>query len=339
MRFVKPILIALGVIVATSLSGQSAWSFEGGKSCLSANHNCAPHALKERSCSEGEKPGGGGIIVNPFVQLGYQRNGVNLDVPIQADFDPPSPVPHVSIGNISIALKDYNFWMGFAGVNVVFSPKVTASVSATGFLPREFVQTGALPISVGQLNFLPLLSFTGSHLEYWMVQCGASYGIGKGYALLGGFIWGKSSMIYSNPRNHDVPLQNQTITQDFLLKNWVSFVGLEVSEPNLYRAALIYSPLVTSSGALVNRQTLPFPSALTYNLNQPGSLLSLTLEYTVLPKPPSTFSLWFNATTQSIKGPSDVTFEAPGVSIARTADKLVLQQYSLAGGITMGLVF
>ncbi|MGD9817204.1 MAG: hypothetical protein AB7V04_00745, partial [Desulfomonilaceae bacterium] len=160
-----------------------------------------------------------------------------MDVPIQADFDPPSPIPHVSIGNMSIALKDYNFWMGSAGVNVVFSPKVTAFVSATGFLPKEFVQTGALPISVGQQNFLPLLSFTGSHLEYWT-----------------------------------------------------------------------------------------FPSALTYNLNQPGSLLSLTLEYSVLPKPPATFSLWFNATTQSIKGPSDVTFEAPGVFIARTADKLVLSQ-------------
>jgi hypothetical protein len=339
MRAVTAILIVIGVVVPTCLFGQAAWSIDRKMSNASLNPCAAPSTRMDGRCTAGEQSKPGGIKINPFVQVGYQRNGVNMDVPLQVDFDPPSPIPHLSIGSINIALKDYNFWMGAAGVNVILSPKLTAFVSATGFLPREFVQTGALPVSVGQLNFLPVLSLTGSNLEYWMVQCGASYGIGEGLALLGGFIWGKNSMTYANPREGDVPLQNQTVTQDFLLKNWVPFVGLQVSELNHYRATLTYSPLVTSSGTLVNRQTLPAPAAVTYNLNQPGSLLSLALDYTVPVKPPSTCSLWFNATTQSIKGPSDVTYEAPGVFITRTADKLMLSQYSLAGGITLGLVF
>jgi hypothetical protein len=263
-----------------------------------------------------------------------------MDVPLRAEFDPlPPGPPHLAIGSINVVLEDYNFWMGTAGVNAVVSPKVTAFASATGFLPRDFVQVGKLPVSIGNFDFIPLLALTGSKLEYWILQCGASYNIGHGYALLGGFMWGKNSMIYTNPRIGDVPLQNQTVRQDFLIKNWVPFVGLQVSEPNHYRAALIYSPLVTSSGTLVNRTSLPVPTALTYNLNQPGSMLSFTFEYSLQVPPPSTFSLWLNGTTQSIKGPSDVTYEAPGVFITRTADKLAIYQYALAGGVTLGLMF
>lgn len=60
MRFVKPFLIALGMIVATSFFGQAAWSVEGEMSCLSANHYSAPHTLKGGFCSVGEKSTGGG---------------------------------------------------------------------------------------------------------------------------------------------------------------------------------------------------------------------------------------------------------------------------------------
>jgi hypothetical protein len=339
MKTVTTILIILGITLPTLLFGQTAGSVQGVAPCFQPTQLAVPCSFIQGCGQTGEKSKRGGIALNPFLQVGYQRNGLNMDVPLRAEFDPPLPGPHLAVGSINVVLEDYNFWMGTAGVNAVVSPEVTVFASATGFLPRDFVQVGKLPVSIGNFDFVPLLAFTGSKLEYWMLQCGASYGIGDGYALLGGFIWGKNSMIYTNPRIGDVPLQNQTVRQDFLIKNWVPFVGLQVSEPNHYRAALIYSPLVTSSGTLVNRTSLPVPTALTYNLNQPGSMLSFTFEYSLQVPPPSMLSLWFNGTTQSIKGPSDVTYEAPGVFITRTADKLAIYQYSLAGGVTMGIMF
>jgi len=339
MKPVITILMIVAIIVPAPLFGQTSGSMCGTPAGCLPNQHAGQYSCVQGRLRNTQESKLGGIVLNPFIQLGYQRNGVNMDVPLRAEFDLPFPVPHLALGSMDVVLEDYNFWMGTAGVNAVISPKVTAFASATGYLPRDFLQEGRLPVSIGNLDFLPLLELTGSNLEYWMVQCGASYGFGDGYALIGGFIWGKNSMTYENPRVGDVPLQNQTITQDFLLKNWVPFVGLQVSEPNNYRAALIYSPLVTSSGTLVNRTILPVPTALTYNLNQPGTLLSFTFEYSLQVPPPSTFSLWFNATTQSIKGPSDVTFEAPGVFITRTADKLTIYQYSLAGGVTLGVTF
>lgn len=293
---------------------------------------CPPAAKKSKV---------GSVLVNPFVQIGYQRNGINLSIPIQADFDPFPLLPdaHLAIGTMDVVLKDFNFWMGTVGVNAILSPKLTVFGSGTGFQPRDFIQVGQIPVSLGPFGGIPELTLTGSKLEYWILQCGASYAIGSGYSVIGGLLWAKTSMEYSNPRRGDVPLPNQTIRQDFLLKNWVPFVGLQISEPEYYRAALIYSPLVTSSGTLVNRTSQPVMTNLSYNLNQPGSMFSFTFEYSLQIPPPSMISLWFNGTTQFIRGSSDLEFEAPGIFITRNVSTLTLHQYSLAGGITLGLVF
>jgi len=283
----------------------------------------------------------GEIMINPIVQVGYQRNGINMSIPIEAEIDPFSAIqiPHLAIGTTDVVLKDYNFWMGTLGLNAIISPKLSLFGSATGFQPHDFLEIGQTPISLGNLGFVSDLVMTGSKLEYWIIQCGASYGIGGGYSVLGGFIWGKTAMAYTNPRRGDVPLANQTISQDFLLKNWVPFVGLQFMEPDYYRIALIYSPLVTSSGALANRTSQPVVTNMTYNLNQPGNLVSFTFEYYFRIPPPSTLSIWVNGAAQSIKGSSDMEFEAPGIFISRNVSTLTLNQYSLGGGITFGLVF
>ncbi|MFH0959683.1 MAG: HNH endonuclease signature motif containing protein [Pseudomonadota bacterium] len=91
------------------------------------------------------------------------------------------------------------------------------------------------------------------------------------------------------------------VTRGLLLKNWAPYIGFQFLDTGYYRAAAIYSPILTSSGAISSRTTTPVQSDLTYNLNQPGYLMSVTGEYYLLLSPPATFSLWFSGAISSTK--------------------------------------
>jgi hypothetical protein len=107
-----------------------------------------------------------------------------------------------------------------------------------------------------------------------------------------------------------------------------------------YRGDLIYSPFLTSWGAMHNRTTLPVAADLDWNLNQPGYLLSFTGEYFFSsPAAQTTVSIWFNASMSSIKGSSELQFESPIFSEKRTVDTLSLNQYALGGGLSFGVTF
>ena len=150
---------------------------------------------------------------------------------------------------------------------------------------------------------------TGSNFESWTIQCGVSVGIGGGYSVLAGSLWQYTTMVYEDARNAFRQL-NPTLRQDFLLKNWAPYYWVPIFGRQELRAAAIYSPLLTSSGAISSRTTTPVQSDLSYNLNQPGYFLSVTGEYFLPLPPPTTFSAWFSGAISSIKGSSDVSFVA-----------------------------
>lgn len=80
-------------------------------------------------------------------------------------------------------------------------------------------------------------------------------------------------------------------------------------------------------------------SDLSYNLNQPGYMASFTGEYFLPLQPPTTFSIWFNGAISSLKGSSDVIFTAGNIHRSGVVSDLTLNQYSLGGGVTLGLIF
>lgn len=265
-----------------------------------------------------------------------------MNVPINADLDPFPllPLPHLKIGTTDIKLLDYNFWMGTAGLNAVISPTLTLFVSVGGFLPHEFTESGQTPISLGPVGGSPETSWTGSKLECWNIQWGVSYGIGGGNSILAGMLWGHTSSVFNDPRNQSGPLANQTLSQDFMLTNWAPFLGFQVMQKGNYRAALIYTPFLTSWGAMHYRTALPVATDLSWNLNQSGYLLSFTGEYFLPSLPPeATVSMWFNASLSTIRGSSELQFESPVFSQKRTVDTLSLTQYTIGGGLSFGVIF
>ncbi len=241
-------------------------------------------------------------------------------------------------GTSDVALKNFNFWTGTVGLNAIISRDLTIFASASGFLPHTFRQVGKLPFSLGPFGFAPEIDFTGSNLECWTMQCGISLGNWGGGSFLLGSLWQYTSMRYDDMTIFGHP-GNPTATQDFLLKNWAPFIGLQYMEAGIFRAAVIYSPFMTSSGSLDSRTIAPIMSDLSYNLNQPGYLVSVTGEYFLPMKPPASFSLWFIGAASSLKGSSDVGFVAGNISRTGVVSDLTLTQYSLGGGLNAAITF
>ncbi len=106
-----------------------------------------------------------------------------------------------------------------------------------------------------------------------------------------------------------------------------------------YRATVIYSPFLTSSGAINSRTTTPVVSDLSYDLNQPGYLISATGEYFLQLPPPASFSFWFTGALSSISGSSDASLVSGPITRSGVVSTLSLNQYSLGGGVTLGLIF
>jgi hypothetical protein len=279
----------------------------------------------------------GKIVLNPYVQIGYQHIGANMTIPISSDTG--TPVGQLQVGTVDVSLKNFNFWSGTVGLNVVAAP-FTLFGSATGFAPHIFQLSGQLPISLGPLGAAPEFEMTATNFQFWAVQGGAGYEFKKGYSILGGFMWSHMTVEFESPRTASGPIQNQTIQGDVLLKIGVPFLGVQVMQQGYYRAALLYSPLALSQGTLAFSSSQQTLANLSYSLNQPGQFWAVSAEYYFLFKPPVMLSMWFNGSLVNIKGSSDLEFTAAGPAVFRTRDVTITNtQYLMGGGITFGLAF
>jgi hypothetical protein len=276
----------------------------------------------------------GKILLNPSVQVGYQHLGSNMSLPVSAS---PRGPNQLFIGTMDVSLKDFNFWSGTVGLNVIVAP-LTLFGSVGGFSPRNFGMSGLIPISNSTGAIAPDVTLTGSHFEFWTAQCGAAYTIWGDYSILAGYAWSHTAAEFSNPRVGDIPLPNQSVRGDVSMNIGVPFIGVQILQQGFYRAALMYSPLARSSGALSLQTTTPDLTDLRYSLNQPGTFLAVNAEYYIVFKPPVTFSCWLNGMYVNIRGNSDLEFTTPGPSVARDVT-ITNTQYGLAGGVTFGLVF
>ncbi len=218
----------------------------------------------------------GKIILNPYVQIGYQHIGANMTIPISSDTG--TPVGQLQVGSVDVSLQNFNFWSGTVGLNVVTAP-ITWFSSYTGFAPHIFQLSGQLPISLGPLGATPEFEMTATNFQFWTVQSGAGYEFKKGYSILGGFMWSQMIVQFDDPRTASGPLQNQTIQGDVLLKIGVPFLGIQVMQQGYYRAALLYSPIAWSQGTLAFSSSQQTLANLSYNLNQPGQFWAVSAEY------------------------------------------------------------
>ena len=276
----------------------------------------------------------GKIQLNPSMQIGYQHIATNMSLPASAV---PRGANQLFIGTIDVTLKDFNFWSGTLGLNVTVSP-LTLFGSVGGYAPRLFRMSGVVPVSNALGAAEPDITFTGSHFEFWSAQCGVAYTIWGDYSLLAGYAWSHTAAEFTDPRVGSVPLANQTLRGDVSMNVGVPFIGVQVLQKGYYRAALMYSPLATSSGALSLQTFTPDLADVRYSLNQPGTFVALNAEYYFLFKPPVILSCWFAGTYVNIRGTSDLNFTTAGPTAVRDVT-ITNTQYGLAGGVSFGVAF
>jgi hypothetical protein len=276
----------------------------------------------------------GKLLLNPSAQIGYQNIGANLDIPVSAV---PRGPNELFVGTIGVTLKDFRFWTGTVGLNVIAGP-LTLFGTVCGNAPHLFRMQGTVPVSNTSGAVAPDLTFTGSNVEFWTAQAGAAFTIRKDYSILAGFVWSHLGAEFVDPRVGDVPLANQTIKGDVLMKIGVPFIGVQVLQQGYYRAALMYSPLARSSGSLSLQSSSPILADLRYSLNQPGTFLAANGEYYFVSKPPLMLSCWVTGMYVNIRGKSDLDFSTAGPRITRDVT-VTNTQYGLGGGVTFGLVF
>jgi hypothetical protein len=336
MKRILAVLVVLCAFFPTVLSAQN------------VSPSLIPTALPALPSGGGDSGGGsvlsglplvkglaaGKILLNPSVQVGYQHIGTNINLPVSAV---PRGPNQIFIGSMDVSLQDFNFWTGTAGLNIIVE-KLTLFGSIGGYLPRTFAMSGLVPVSSSLGAVAPNVIFTGSHLQFWAAQCGAAYTIYGDYSILAGYAWSHTAAEFTNPRVGSVPLENQSLRGDVSMNIGTPFVGIQILSKGFYRAALLYSPLARSWGALSLQTFTPDLADLRYSLNQPGTFLAFNAEYYALFKPPVTFSCWFNGTYVNIRGNSDLEFAALGLTAARDVT-ITNTQYGLAGGVTFGLVF
>jgi hypothetical protein len=279
----------------------------------------------------------GKILVNPTAQVGYQRIGANMSIPVAADIG--NPPAQLQIGTLDVTLNDFNFWSGTLGLNVINGP-ITFFGSVGGFSPHLFNLSGELPISVGPFGGAPQFAMTGSNFQFWVTQSGVAFEFKKGYSILGGFMWNQMEVRFGDTRTASGPSANQTLYADVLLNVGAPFFGIQVSQQGSFMASVIYSPFAWSQGNMDFRSYQTVVSDLHYTMNQPGTFLAATGQY-YFPVPlPALCSMWFNGSLVNLKGDSDLEFTTAGPSTFRAKNVTISNtQYVIGGGLTLGVVF
>ncbi len=274
------------------------------------------------------------VKVNPFAQVGFQKVGSNVNLPVQNERVLDLPVS-LEIGELDISLKDANFWTGIAGINVVAKEKYSFFAAAGGLLNRPFLTHGTLPVSLSPLSNTATLELTNTKVESWFVQTG----IGLGPVLFG-LYWDHFAFRLGDPRNLDGPLPNQTLRGDMLTKTFCPFIGLALPAGGAM-LTVTYSPLAYSDTALALINSRNNLSELRYTWKKPGNLFNAMLQYNTPLSSSASVGLWGNGSWMSIRNEAELEFQnTPVPPVSRTRDvTATMTKYVVGGGVTLGINF
>lgn len=271
------------------------------------------------------------VKVNPYVQVGFQWLGANLNLPVQNEIFEASPL---EIELLDVSLEDANFWTGIVGVNVVVSEGYSFFAATGGFLKRPFVTAGRFPVNVDGVPGVPLLEFTNSGVESWFVQTGIGLA-----PLVAGLYWNHFSFELTDPRSRTGPLDNQTLRGDFLTKTFAPFVGFTIPASG-GTFTLLYSPLAYSDTQVALRSSRRTSTELRYTWNKPGNLLMALLQYNTPLTSSISTGLWVNGLWLSVHSNAEFEFQNNPPPIYRNKPVTVtMTQYMLGGGVTLGITF
>jgi hypothetical protein len=274
------------------------------------------------------------VKVNPYAQAGFQWVASNLNLPVQDERVLPLP-GSLEIGNLDISLKDGNFWAGTAGITILAYEKYSLFCAAGGFLNRQFLTAGTVPVGLGALDTTANLEFTNTKVESWFIQAG----IGLGPVLLG-LYWDHFAFALGDPRNDAGPIANQTLRGDILTRTFCPFIGLALPASRAM-VTVTYSPLAYSTTALSLSSSQASQAQLRYTWKKPGDLVNAMLQYNTPVSESTSFGLWANYSWMRMHNSADLEFENEPVPLTQRSRTVTatMTKYLYGGGVTLGINF
>lgn len=273
------------------------------------------------------------VKVNPYAQVGFQRLGSNLSLPVDAQLVNPS-VGALEIATMDLSLQDANFWTGTAGVNVTLSKMYSFSASAGGILPRQFIAAGQIPVSVNGIDASATIDFTADKVESWFIQSGGGLG-----PILLGLYWAHFTFDVGDPRQGSTPLANQTLRGYLVTKTFAPYIGFAMPV-NGALFTVIYSPIASFRTALALRTSQRSVAELAYRWTKPGNFVSSTVQYNVDLLGSASFGLWANYSWMNVRGNAELEFQDSATAVYRQKNvTATLTSYVVQGGVALAVAF
>jgi|GEM_PF-491446 len=329
-------------------------------------------------------PGFGSLDVGrmqliPSIRVGYQRIGLNFNLPV------PAPFNYANAGDgsapIDLQLTDANVWVGAVSLEGRVSPNLSFFLKAEANAKRNAgTVTSDEPSHHNVVGFAPRSAtpyqWTASQLEWWAVEAGATYAIANNIAIVGGLRREHLSFGLRDPRTaagapanyqetiNGIQLFTIESLADFRLKLWVPYIGVQLSGQS-YRARLNWSPFLGAAVKLpdqfiINNFVVVSPTITVlydfqwkYSMSRIGTLLEGDFEYDLKFSPDVAVKVWAKGSWLKVQGSGnmdelvdyiDVVANVPP-SVARlrasgsSSATATLTQYVTAVGLSAELAF
>lgn len=297
--------------------------------------------------------GSGDLTITPAVQVGYQKIGLNFNLPL----------PYLYSG-LDLSFKDANMWIGSLGVTADWASGFFLSLKAQGNAKRR------ITIDTPETVIYDKVQWDGTGLEWWTLEGSAGYRFSPGVSVLAGLRRDHLSVKMTNPRdefgypfNYDSSSLGIGISEryygDFMSKLWIPYLGLQVSGTR-YRASFLWSPFASGDvkipTALLITQTV-FPITvgigddMRHRARGGAQFLECNIEYDCNVSSNFGLQVWGSCNWMSLRrnGKLDDTASAflsvAGVVLfydtdsISTTDTATYRRYMLSGGLSAKFSF
>jgi hypothetical protein len=313
------------------------------------------------------------VRITPEVQVGYQKLGLNFNLPATTLSDSIPPFP----STLDLQFRNADLWVGAVGLLIdcphrLLSAEIKAQANAKKRIDVFEREEWVLGAEQG-------VTWTGSQLEWWAVEGRVLYKFKPDYSVLAGLRRDHLAVNLRDPRDAGGnPLsfadsgvvapgltftRNQSYYSDLSSKLWIPYLGLELLGPG-YKATLIGSPFAATEikvpaallfDLILRLQLGMLPplftelrdaDSLLYRVKKPALFLEGSFQYDLNILPSLNVGLWCSGSWLQLRGTGDWSHRsrtqviANGTPLPPTLDSqtqdnpAVYTRYFLGGGFS-----
>ncbi len=287
-----------------------------------------------------------GVGIRPSLKFGYERLGVNFNLPVP--FSGAFGIVLSTGSSLDVQLRDTGVWVGEAGVDADIG-NLGLYVSLEGSFRRDVrVLTPSEPFRVGSEQ----VWWRGSKFRAWRLDAGAAYRLKNGLSLVGGLKNLNLTLVLSDPTG-TIQLLNplgNTLSGDIRATLLIPYAGMRFGRFGA-TATLVGSPLAIAHVRIPFRDLYPHVfgpgwdsiEEAKYKFDRVGGFLEARLEYGARPRPDLNLTAWFKGTWLQVKGKGVEQYQQRstfGYSVDESgAAAGCLTINALAGGIAAEVAF